>query len=130
MKLKERERHEEFETGGTSHWNSTMRSFQELENQKKKKGDLGIPGSNFRDNDKFPRALGGLECCTSSSQHLEHIYPSNTSWQLELKIASLDKLESGGEKKKIPDGMFIFGKSQRRKRKGRGSMRYLEHVRK
>lgn len=95
-----------------------------------KKGDLEIPGSNFRDNDKFPRALGGLECCTSSSQHLEHIYPSNTSWQLELKIASLDKLESGGEKKKIPAGMFIFGKSQRRKRKGRGSMRYLEHVRK
>lgn len=25
--------------------------------------------------------------------------PSNTSWWLELKIASLDKLESGGEKK-------------------------------
>lgn len=67
--------------------------------KRKKKGNLGIPGSNFRDNDKFPRALGGLERSTSSPQHLEHIYPSNTSWRLELKIASLDKLESGGGKK-------------------------------
>lgn len=85
----------------------------------KKKGDLGIPGSNFRDNDKFPRALGGLECCTSSSQHLEHIYPSNTSWQLELKIASLDKLESGGEKKKKfqPECLFLG-----RARGGRGKV--------
>lgn len=75
--------------------------FSGAENQKeknKKKRDLGIPGSNFRDNNKFPRALGGLERSTSSPEHLEHIYPSNSSWWLEVKIASLDELESEGGK--------------------------------
>lgn len=88
--------------------------------KRKKKGYLGIPGSNFRDNDKFPRALGGLERSTSSPQHLEHIYPSNTSWRLELKIASLDKLESGGEKKNKfqPECLFLG-----RARGGRGKVR-------
>lgn len=65
---------------------------------KKQKWDLGISGQNFRDNNKFPRALGGLELSTCSSQHLEHIYPSNASWWLELKIASLDELKSGEKK--------------------------------
>lgn len=100
VKVKERARDEEFDTGGTSHWDSTMWSFQEWKTKRKKekKGDLGIPGSNFRDNNKFPRALGGLERSTSSPEHLEHIYPSNSSWWLEVKIASLDELESEGGK--------------------------------
>lgn len=106
VKVKERARDEEFEIGGASHWNSTMWSFQELENQKKTHQKTTGFGNPWEQSGITTNSQGHWEVWSAPLLPLSTwstFIPQTLLWQPELKIASLDELESGrgrGGKKK------------------------------